>query len=114
MTCRKAQLLIGLYLAPAGGLSAKGRQALGAHLAVCERCRRDYEESAEGIVLFQKHWHISEDTQALIDRAKRREEAGLPIDPLWRYRRLLEIGIPTVAVAACLAVLLLGWWVLSS
>jgi anti-sigma factor RsiW len=92
MTCRKAQLLIGLYLAPAGGLSPKERQALEAHMAVCERCRRDCEESATGIALFQKHWHISEDTQALIDRAKRREAAGLPVDSLWRSRNRQSSG----------------------
>ncbi len=114
MRCRKAGELISLYLAPAGRLSEKERGDLEAHLAACEECRRDCEEAAQGIALFRKYWHISPDTQALIDRAKQREAAGLPIDPLWRFRRLIEIGVPASVVAACLTVLVLGWWVVSN
>ena len=78
MRCRKARNLISLYLAPAGGLSEKERRDLEAHLAACEECRRDCEETARGIALFRKYWHISPDTQALIDRAEQREAAGCP------------------------------------
>lgn len=115
MRCRKARNLIAFYLAPdESWLSPEDRQALEAHMAVCESCRLDCEETAKGIALFQKYWHISPDTQALIDRANEREAAGLPVDPRWRFRRIIEIGIPASAVAACLAVLVLGGWLIAS
>jgi ferric-dicitrate binding protein FerR (iron transport regulator) len=103
MRCRRARRLISLYLAPHDAwLSPGERQALEAHLAVCEPCRHDYQSSREVIALLRSHWQISPNTRALL--------AGVPTRripaPSPAFRWVMRAG----AAAACLLLCLLGWW----
>jgi ferric-dicitrate binding protein FerR (iron transport regulator) len=108
MRCTQAKTLISLYLGPgASWLRARDRQALEAHLAACEACRRDWRESREALELLQEYWQISEDTQALLLRSRPAGGHGVRSRivslPAWRR--------PVAAtVAAGLVLAVLGVW----
>ncbi len=94
---------MGLDLAPHGSwLSPKDRRALSAHMAVCEACRQDYQESQTAIVLLRKYWQVSEDTKSLLATARTRKVLVAPPCARWMVR--------TAAMAACLIVGVLCWW----
>ncbi|UCE50724.1 MAG: FecR domain-containing protein [Phycisphaerales bacterium] len=109
MRCRKARELISLYLAPDDSwLSPNDRQALEAHMAVCEPCHRDYRESREVIGVLQKCWQVSEDTAALLEKGHRQGRHGgsaRVVKPHGFFRR-----VAVWAVAACLVIAALGGW----
>ena len=111
MRCRKAKALISLYLAPRGsGLSSRSRQALEAHMAVCEPCRRDCREGQEVTALLRQYWQISEDTRALLEGARppgQNQAFGRTIGLHWSFSRAAAW---TMAAAACLVLAVLGWW----
>lgn len=106
MRCRTARELISLHVAPGESwLGAKERQALEAHLAVCEPCRRDYRESRQAIDLLREYWQISEDTKALL-RKDRHGASGKTIKLHKTWRRA---GAWAMA-AACLMIGAFAWW----
>ncbi len=111
MRCSKAKELISLYLAPRGaGLSSRSRQALEAHMAVCEPCRRDCREGREVMALLRQYWQISADTRALLEGARpqgQNQTFGRTIRLRWGFSRAAAW---TMATAACLVLGVLGWW----
>lgn len=113
MRCRRARELIPLYLAPdESWLSPENRQALEAHMAVCESCRRDCQETRAALELLRDCWQISKDTAALLRDRRTQTKRGVPV-------RILEyLGtsrrVAGWAVAACLVIAVLGSWALLS
>jgi ferric-dicitrate binding protein FerR (iron transport regulator) len=105
MRCEKAKQLISFYLAPHGSwLSPGQRQALEAHLATCEPCRRDCQASREVIALLREHWSIGADTRTLLEKASTRGIPGRTSAARWAIR--------ATAAAACLLVGVLAWWLM--
>jgi len=115
MRCRKARELISLYLAPhAAALSSRSRHALEAHLAVCEPCRHDYQDSQAAIALLRRHWRVSEDTQALLQRP-RPQGQNQPLGEAIRFPgRFRQVAAWAMATAACLILGLFAWGVMSN
>jgi ferric-dicitrate binding protein FerR (iron transport regulator) len=102
MRCGKARQLISFYLAPQGSwLSPAERQALEAHLATCEPCRRDCQASREVIALLRQHWPIGADTRTLPGKAA----TGRILARTSAVRWVIRVS----AAAACLLVGVLGW-----
>jgi len=56
MTCRKAQLLISLYIENEKHLTQRIRNAFEGHLSHCSKCLNEYEESVWVIALVKKYW----------------------------------------------------------
>ena len=109
MRCRKARELISLYLAPdESWLSPKDRQALEAHMAVCEPCHRDCRESRDAIGMLRDCWQISADSVILLKNTRRQERHGVSS----RIIRLFGASrrVAAWAVAACLVIGVLGRW----
>lgn len=107
MRCRKAKKLISLYLAPDDSwLSPNDRQALEAHMAVCEPCREDYREGREVIGVLQKCWQVSEDTAALLEKGRQ----GSPHRISARIIKLHGVSrrVAVWAAAACLVIAVLS------
>jgi ferric-dicitrate binding protein FerR (iron transport regulator) len=115
MRCRKAKELISLYLAPhTGGLSPRSCQALEAHLAACEPCRREYREDEEAITLLRRYWQVSADTRALLQRSRPQgqdQSVGKTIGLRWSLSRATAW---TMATAACLVIGVFGWRAMST
>jgi ferric-dicitrate binding protein FerR (iron transport regulator) len=78
------------------------RQALEAHLAVCEPCGRDYQASRKAIALLRQHWPIGADTNAFQEEVRTRR---IPL-----RASAVRWAIRVTAAAACLLVGVLGWW----
>ena len=72
MDCQKAKELIPSYLAPQEPWDNPADKAdLMAHIAMCESCRHEYEASRKIVRLFQKYGQVSEETRALVRKARR-------------------------------------------
>ena len=56
VTCRKAQLLISLYIENEKSLTQRIRNAFESHLSHCSKCLKEYEESACVTALVKKYW----------------------------------------------------------
>jgi ferric-dicitrate binding protein FerR (iron transport regulator) len=105
MRCKKARELISLYVAPDDScLSPNDRQALEAHMAVCEQCRENCRESREVIAVLQKYWQISADTATLLEKGRQgsqhRISRIIKLHGVYRY-------VAVLAVAACLGIAVL-------
>ncbi len=110
MRCRKAKELISLYLARRGSWpSPRDRRALEAHIAVCEPCRRDYQEGQEATALLRTYWQISEDTQALLKRARQQQQNESFGKTIRLHRSFTRAAAWTMVVAACLVIGVLRW-----
>ncbi len=102
MRCSRAKHLIFLDLDPHGSwLDANDCEALAAHMAICEACRRDWRESREMIVFLRRHWRVGEDTRVLLAKGRPGTVRVRPVAAAWMVR--------AGAVAACLVVGVLGW-----
>ncbi len=106
MRCNEAQNLMALYLADDPLLAPGERLCLEEHLHDCPPCRAAHAQGLHVVNLMRQYGKISEDTLALLDQA---QAPGVSTRPrLVRY--ILRVG----AMAACLVVAVLGWWVISS
>jgi ferric-dicitrate binding protein FerR (iron transport regulator) len=107
MRCKKAKKPISLYLAPDDSwLSPNDRQALEAHMAVCEPCREDCRESREVVSVLQKCRQVSEDTAALLEK-------GCQVSPHRISARIIKLHgasrrVAVWAAAACLVIAVLS------
>lgn len=111
MNCRKAKKLIPSYLAPnEPWFTSTDRAGLISHIARCDSCRQEYEETRKIVHLFQQYGQISEDTQALLDKAKL-EEPGQKSVKVLRLSRISVIKVASVAAAIliCLSIVLAFW-----
>jgi ferric-dicitrate binding protein FerR (iron transport regulator) len=111
MKCRKAKNLFSLYVAPdESWLSPEERQALEGHMAACEACRRDCQESRVATELLRECWQISDDTAALLRDGSIGKWQGSSARILSYFGSGRRVA--GWAVAACLAVTVLGGWAL--
>lgn len=106
MRCRKTQTLIDLYLVEDPLLDPQERGCFEDHLRDCPQCRAACDRGRQVVALVRSYGQVSEDTLALL------AEAHTPRALLWPSwaRDVLRVG----AVAACLAIAVLGWWVVLS
>ncbi|MCP4256962.1 MAG: hypothetical protein GY774_05475 [Planctomycetes bacterium] len=106
MRCKKAKKLISLYLAPDEScLSPEDRQALEAHMAVCEPCREDCREGREVIGVLQKCWKVSEDTAALLEKGRQGNPHRISARIIKLHGAFRRVAVG--AAAACLAIAVL-------
>ncbi len=111
MDCHKAKELIPFYLAPhESWLDPQDKPELVAHLAMCESCWKEYEETRRVVRFYQKHGQISEETQGLIDKASQAEQKQAKERP--KTIELSQITIRIAAIAAAIAICI-GIWLLS-
>jgi len=71
-----------------------------AHLVLCDSCRQACEESRQAVEFLQKHWQTSEETQALIDKAKLEE----PGQKAARTLSLSRIAPKVASIAAAIII----------
>jgi len=107
MNCRLAKKLIPSSLAPnEPWLTSTDRADLISHIARCDSCRQDYEETRQIVHLFQQYGQISEETQALIDKAMLEE----PGQKAARTLGLSPIATKVASIAAAIIISLgIGW-----
>ncbi len=106
MHCRKATRLIPFHPTPHGSwLDSDDRRELLAHLAVCDSCRKSYEETSRTVRFFRQYGAISPDTQALIDNANRKKQQQ--DQGTASTIRLSRVALRVAAIAAM--IVLLAW-----
>ncbi len=128
MNCKKVQFLMCLYIADDPALTAKERSAFANHLRDCQECAREYEESKFVIDLAREHLQVSEDTLALIEKAKKQVKPHMTVEEGWQdlcrccpglaesteKLKHLQLFLRIGAVAASLVIGILTWMVISN
>ena len=103
MNCRKAQKHIPFYLAPhESWLKLRDRTALKAHLALCDTCSQECEETRRAIEFFRKYRQIVEANQPLIDEAKLNAPEQTTVKVSGHTRIVMKVASIAEAIVICL------------
>jgi anti-sigma factor RsiW len=90
VSCRKAQLLMSLYIQDDPDLAPDQRDALEVHLRLCPACAEEYEQDRRLVALLRRHWPISEDTKQLLRQAGYEVQDGRTCTKRWRPMTIAE------------------------
>jgi predicted anti-sigma-YlaC factor YlaD len=115
MRCRRVRKLLDLVLQNDPLLELEERAAVQEHLSRCIQCRQEYEIGCQVVALVRQYGELSEDTAALLERAREPRHTGLvlkqAVPSRWRANR---VAVAVMAAAACLVLCVFGSWAIQN